>query len=175
MNDVSTARDRQRIVVVGGGAGGLELATRLGRRAASTLSVVLIDRNPSHLWKPRLHEVAAGLLGAGDDALGYGAQARDAGFEFVLGELLGLDTERRSVRLGKVVGRESGQELLGERDIAYDRLVLAFGSRVNDFGIPGVREHCHMLDSPQQAVRLQRSFFDSRCGSRPAGWSRCAS
>ena len=57
-----------RIIIVGGGAGGLELATRLGdrygargNRSARAL-VTLVDRNPTHIWKPLLHEVAAGSM-----------------------------------------------------------------------------------------------------------------
>uniref|UniRef100_UPI0034E975BB FAD-dependent oxidoreductase n=2 Tax=Bacteria TaxID=2 RepID=UPI0034E975BB len=52
------------IVVVGGGAGGLELATRLGRSlgAQHKARVVLVDGSPTHIWKPLLHEVATGAL-----------------------------------------------------------------------------------------------------------------
>ena len=57
-----------RIVIVGGGAGGLELATKLGDRfgslknASKKVSVILVDKNRTHLWKPKLHEVAAGSM-----------------------------------------------------------------------------------------------------------------
>jgi NADH dehydrogenase len=67
---------KTQIVVVGGGAGGLELVTRLGR----TLShhehdIILVDRNASHIWKPLLHEVAAGSLDANLDEVGYRGHA----------------------------------------------------------------------------------------------------
>ena len=151
-----------RIVVVGGGAGGLELATRLGRRLGrKKADVILADRNPAHLWKPRLHEVAVGLIGPSDDETSYLAHGHVHGFEFSLGELGGLDLARRTIRLGSVKSAESGGKILDERDVAYDNLVLALGSRVNDFGIAGVLDHCHMLDSPTQALRLQRSFLEA--------------
>ena len=62
-----------RIVIVGGGAGGLELATRLGntlgkRRKAE---IILVDAALTHIWKPLLHEVAAGTLNSYDDELNY--------------------------------------------------------------------------------------------------------
>src|SRR5665213_2448151 len=53
-----------RIVIIGGGAGGLELATRLGNTlgASGRAQVTLVDRSETHMWKPLLHEVAAGSL-----------------------------------------------------------------------------------------------------------------
>jgi NADH dehydrogenase len=53
---------RHRVIVVGGGAGGLELATRLGDRIGRSVDVTLIDRNRTHVWKPKLHEIAAGSM-----------------------------------------------------------------------------------------------------------------
>ena len=71
-----------KIVIVGGGAGGLELATRLGRKLGrkGKAQITLVDRNRTHLWKPLLHEVAAGSLDAGVDALSYQSQARHNAF-----------------------------------------------------------------------------------------------
>jgi NADH dehydrogenase len=149
-----------RVVIVGGGAGGLELATRLGRLRRKTAEIILVDRHPAHLWKPRLHEVAAGLISQDEDATGYLAHGRVHGFEFHLGEMIGINAQARAIRLGSVKSVEDGEEIIGERDLAYDSLVLAFGSRVNDFGVEGVLEHCHMLDSAVQAANLQRSFLE---------------
>ena len=55
---------KSRIVIVGGGAGGLELATRLGDKYGrkGQLDVTLIERNRTHVWKPKLHEIAAGSM-----------------------------------------------------------------------------------------------------------------
>jgi len=65
-----------RIVIVGGGAGGLELATKLGDRFKSNkTSVTLVDKNRTHIWKPKLHEVAAGSMDLADQELDYIAQA----------------------------------------------------------------------------------------------------
>ncbi|MGX8014341.1 NAD(P)/FAD-dependent oxidoreductase (plasmid) [Mesorhizobium sp. ORM8.1] len=151
---------RDRIVIVGGGAGGVELAAALGRRfGRSTLDVTLVDIASHHLWKPRLHEVAAGLLGAGEDEMSYLALARANHFRFRLGALVGLDPEAKTLSLSAVKDSKGG-DLLGAREIPYDRLVLAFGSQVNDFGIEGVAEYCHMLDSGEQAFAFQRHFLE---------------
>ena len=68
-----------RIIVVGGGAGGLELATKLGRTLGrkNRAQITLVDRKASHLWKPLLHEVATGSLDEGVDALSYRAHAKN--------------------------------------------------------------------------------------------------
>lgn len=149
-----------RIVVVGGGAGGLELATRLGESLGRSrrARVTLVDRSPTHLWKPRLHEVAAGLLNSAEDELSYAAHAHAHGFHFALGPMVGLDPERREVKLGTVRAAD-GTEVLTGRTVGYDWLVLAVGSRVNDFRTPGVAEHCFMLDDPAQANRLHQRFL----------------
>ncbi|HEY0235114.1 MAG TPA: NAD(P)/FAD-dependent oxidoreductase [Afipia sp.] len=159
-NPVTT--QQHRIVIVGGGAGGIELATRLGHRLRrAQAQVTLVDRNPAHLWKPRLHEVAAGLIGNGDDETSYLAHGCVHGFDFVLGALTSLDPRAKTIALDRIVSLETGEEVLGARTLPYDTLVLALGSRVNDFGIPGVLDYCHMLDSPAQAMRLQRAFLEA--------------
>ncbi len=144
-----------KIVVVGGGAGGLELATQLGRKLGKKgkAQVTLVDRNRTHLWKPLLHEVAAGSLDAGIDALSYQSHARNHGFEFQLGTLTGIDRVQKRIVLAPIHG-EKGELVLGERELAYDFLVLAIGSVSNDFNTPGVRDNCIFLDSPDQAFRF---------------------
>lgn len=150
----------KKVVIVGGGAGGAELAAALGRRfGRSTMNVTLVDCATHHLWKPRLHEVATGLLGAGEDETSYLALGRANHFRFRLGALLGLDPLAKTISLAAVKDSQGG-DLLGPRELQYDQLVLAFGSQVNDFGIDGVSEHCHMLDSGDQAFALQRHFLE---------------
>ena len=142
----------ERIVIVGGGAGGLELATQLGRKLGSRgkALITLIDRNKTHLWKPLLHEVAAGSLDSGLDELDYRGHAARHHFEFRLGELESLDREQQQVVLAPLHD-DDGDEILHRRQIPYDRLVLAVGGVTHDFGIAGVDKHCYFLDSVQQA------------------------
>ena len=144
-----------KIVVVGGGAGGLELATKLGRKLGRSgkAQITLVDRNRTHLWKPLLHEVAAGSLDAGIDALSYQSHARNHGFEFQLGTLTNINREAKRIVLAPILG-EKGEVVLGEREVAFDYLVMAIGSVSNDFNTPGVRDNCIFLDSPDQAFRF---------------------
>ncbi|HEY1027180.1 MAG TPA: NAD(P)/FAD-dependent oxidoreductase [Pseudomonas sp.] len=149
-----------RIVIVGGGAGGLELATRLGRKLGKSgaARVILVDANLTHIWKPLLHEVAAGSLNSSEDELNYVAQAKWNHFEFQLGRMSGLDRAGKSITLAPTLD-DDGQVLMPERRIAYDSLVIAVGSTTNDFGTPGAAEHCIFLDTREQAERFHRRML----------------
>ena len=148
------------IVVVGGGAGGLVLATKLGntlgRRGAARIT--LVDCALTHIWKPLLHEVAAGTLRADSDGLDFFAHARAHHFGFELGQMSGLDRARRELILDPMID-PSGAELVPGRRLGYDTLVIAVGSVLNDFGVPGVHEHCLYLDSSPQAERIHQEVF----------------
>ncbi|KAA2212798.1 NAD(P)/FAD-dependent oxidoreductase [Pseudoroseomonas oryzae] len=148
-----------RIVIVGGGAGGVHLATRLGKNHAlrRQADILLVDRDASHLWKPLLHEVAAGTLDVGQQQLGFVVQASRHGFRYLPGEMEGLDRSSREVLLAPLRDA-AGAEVLGPRRVPYDVLVLAVGSQANDFGIPGVREHCHFIDSRRQAEAFNEAL-----------------
>ena len=152
----------QNIVIVGGGAGGLELAVRLGRRLGKRQEarITLIDAASTHVWKPLLHQVAAGTLDSHADELEYFALARKHNFEFRLGRMDGLVRAQRHVTLAASVD-EDGIEVLPRQTIAYDQLVIALGSQTNDFGTPGAREHCVMLDTPAAAERFHRRLINS--------------
>ncbi|MGH8650356.1 MAG: NAD(P)/FAD-dependent oxidoreductase, partial [Burkholderiales bacterium] len=150
------------IVIVGGGAGGLELATRLGRtlgRRKQAL-ITLVDRSRTHLWKPLLHEFAAGSMDLDHHALDYLAQARWHHFRFQLGEMDGLDRRRRVVKVAPTLD-EDGRELIPRREISYDTLVLAIGSHTDDFGTPGAEEHAISLDMPEQAELFHRRMINA--------------
>jgi NADH dehydrogenase len=144
-----------RIVIVGGGAGGLELATRLGKTLGkkALASVVLVDANLTHIWKPLLHEVAAGSLNSYEDELNYVAQAKWNNFTFQLGRMTGLDREQKQIHLSATLD-EDGNELVPERSLDYDSLVIAVGSTTNDFGTKGAAEHCLFLDTRKQAEEI---------------------
>jgi NADH dehydrogenase len=155
-----TGRAPHRIVVVGGGAGGLELATRLGHGPgrAGRAHVTLVDPSLTHLWKPLLHEVAAGTLDSHDDDLDFLAHAHRHGFAFRLGAMTGLDRERRVVRLAPVPDAD-GEPIGPPREVPYDTVVIAVGSVTDDFGVPGVREHCRFLDTRAQADAFQHALL----------------
>ncbi len=145
----------ERVVIIGGGAGGIGLATRLGRKLGrrDRAHITLVDRSESHLWKPLLHELATGALDEGIDAISFRGHARANGYHFQQGALADIDRERREVILASLY--DGKRQLLPRRRIPYDYLVIAIGSVSNDFGIPGVSEHCVFLDDAQQALALR--------------------
>ncbi len=151
-----------RIVVIGGGAGGLELVSQLGRKLGrqGRARVTLIDARLTHLWKPLLHEVAAGTLDSQDDDVDYIAQAHWRNFEFLLGRFDGLDRQNRQVHIAATLD-ENGAVIIPPRNIPYDLLAIAIGSATNDFGTPGVREHCMFLDSREQADAFQHRLLEN--------------
>lgn len=163
--------DGHRLVIGGGGVCGLDLATHLaGRRtSAGVLKVTLIDNETAHVWKPMLHTIAAGTRDVYQQQVAYLSQARQRGFVFNPGEMIRLDQTGKTITLA---GRSDpdGQMLFPERMTPYDTLILALGSRANDFGTPGIAQHCHTIDSRSQAmafneqVRLgiMRSFVQNK-------------
>ena len=140
------------VLVVGGGAGGLELVCKLGRKWGPE-RVGLVDATLFHIWKPSLHEVAAGTLDIHQEGLSYQMLAHDNGFSFLYGPMTGLDTAARQLVVGAVL--DEAEEVLPERRIGYDALVLAIGSVSNDFGVPGVANHAFSLDGPHDAERFR--------------------
>ena len=161
MSNAAISESIPRILVVGGGAGGLELATLLGRSLGKSKKalITLVDANMTHIWKPLLHEVAAGSLDSSGDELNYVAQAKWNHFQFQLGAMSGLDRDQRVIRLDAIKD-EHGEELIPQREIAYDYLVLAVGSNTNDFNTQGAAEHCLFLDTREQAERFHRMLLN---------------
>ena len=151
-----------KIVIVGGGAGGLELATQLGRKLGKhrKAMVTLVDRARTHLWKPLLHQVAAGSMDLNDHELDYMYQARWHHFQFRLGRMDGLDRAAKQIHLAPTLD-EAGREVLSAYSIAYDTLVIAVGSTTNDFGTPGAAEHAISLDNPQQAALFHSQLLNA--------------
>ncbi|RME35411.1 MAG: NAD(P)/FAD-dependent oxidoreductase [Gammaproteobacteria bacterium] len=164
--------DPHRIVIVGGGAGGLELATRLGNRLGrrGRADITLIDASLRHIWKPLLHEVAAGTLDSHEDDIEFLAQGHWHHFRFRVGRMDQVDRQRKVVSLAPTVD-ENGELIIPRREFPYDTLVIAVGSVSNDFGIPGVREHCIFLDTLEQAetfndILMKRCFQAHTIGKK---------
>jgi NADH dehydrogenase len=142
------------IVIVGGGAGGLELACKLGRKLGPA-KVMLVDSRLYHVWKPSLHEVAAGTLDIHQEGLSYQMLAHDRGFTFVYGAMEALDAAARTIRVGAVSAASDGEEIFPARTISYGSLVIAVGSTSNYFGVPGAREHTISLNATEDAERFR--------------------
>ena len=151
-----------RIVIVGGGAGGLELATRLGdtlgkRRKAH---VTLIEKKRLHFWKPHLHEIAAGSMDLAVYQTNYLAQAHWHHFRYRIGEMIGLDREQRHVIVAPFID-EDGDRVTQKRRFGYDTLIMSVGSLTNDFGTPGVKEHAISLETVEEAERFHRRLVNA--------------
>ncbi|SFD09614.1 NAD(P)/FAD-dependent oxidoreductase [Massilia yuzhufengensis] len=145
---------RSDIVIVGGGAGGLELACKLGRKLGPT-KVTLVDSRLYHIWKPSLHEVAAGTLDIHQEGLSYQMLAHDNGFNFVFGPMTALDAASKTITVGAIVAATGNDEVLPERRLTYASLVLAVGSTSNYFGVPGAQEHTISLNATEDAERFR--------------------
>ena len=158
----SVRESLHRIVVVGGGAAGLELVTKLGDRLGrrSQAAVTLVECARTHLWKPLLHAVAAGSLDPGEYEVNYLAQAHWHGFNYRFGEMVGLDRAGKEVHLAATFDDE-GRQISPERSVGYDTLVIAIGSITNDFGTAGVAEYAVPLETPAQAERFNRRLVNA--------------
>lgn len=151
-----------KILIVGGGAAGLELATRLGDRFGKRgyAQVELLDCSRTHLWKPQLHEIASGSMDAGTHELDFAAQARRHHFRFRLGEMTGLSRSKRELSVGPIVDEE-GNTVTPPRTLGYDTLIIAVGSFTNDFGVPGVKQYAIALENPVEAARFHRRLVNA--------------
>lgn len=150
------------IVIIGGGAGGLELATRLGDSLGKKkkADITLIDSTRTHVWKPLLHEIAAGSMSPEKHELEYMAQAHWHHFHFRLGRMDGLNRATKEINVAPYFDEE-GAEVISRRTFKYDTLVIAIGSTTNDFGIKGALEHSIALDTQEQAEKFHRRLHNA--------------
>jgi NADH dehydrogenase len=168
---------RHRIVIVGGGAGGLPLAVRLGDKLGPNrrAEITLVDRFATHLWKPLLHEVAAGRMDADVHGVDYLALAYWHHFRFRQGMVASLDRAKHELTLDSVFD-DDGVLMLPRRVLRYDTLVFCVGSVSNDFDVPGVAAHAISLDTLADAERFHRRLLAAcvradaeAAAGRPAG------
>jgi NADH dehydrogenase len=146
-----------RVVIVGGGAGGLELAARLGR-AHGPAHVTLVDEQPFHIWKPSLHEAAAGTLDIHQEGLSYLMLAHLCRFSFVLGRAQHVDPDNRTVGVQGVVD-PAGHPIIPQRALPYDTLILAVGSVANFYDTPGAEQHAITLDTTDNAEQFRLTLL----------------
>lgn len=139
---------RRRVVILGGGFGGVYAALRLGRTLGKRgdVEVVLISRENYLLFTPMLHEVAAGDLGPPDIVNPLRKMLRHV--RFIEGEVQQIDLQARVVRYG-------AGSLRRERELAYDYLLLALGSETNYFGMKEVEARAATMKSLGDAALLR--------------------
>jgi NADH dehydrogenase len=150
------------VIIVGGGAGGLELATKLGDSLGrkGKAIITLVDQSKTHVWKPLLHEIAAGSMDPEKHELVYLAQAHWHHFLFRLGSMDSLDRAKQEISISPHFD-EDGVEVIPRRTLKYDTLIIAVGSTTNDFGIKGAREFAIALDTQDQAERFHRRLHNA--------------
>lgn len=152
----------KRIVIVGGGAAGLALAAKLGRKLGATdkVDICLVDKSPIHIWKPKLHEVAVGVIDQSIEGLLYRDHGLKNGYRYIKGEIEQCSPSEKSITLAPVYN-EDGELLLEQRQLQYDLLVLALGGVSNSFNTLGADEHCIFLDSLDNANLFHNKLLDA--------------
>jgi len=152
----------KRIVIVGGGAAGLALASKLGRKlgGSDVVDICLIDKSPIHIWKPKLHEVAVGVIDQSIEGLLYRDHGLKNGYRYLRGEIEQCDPDTKTIRLAAVYS-DSGELVLEPRQIEYDFLVLALGGVSNSFNTLGAEQHCIFLDSLDNANLFHQKLYNS--------------
>ncbi|MBA3956741.1 MAG: NAD(P)/FAD-dependent oxidoreductase, partial [Acidimicrobiia bacterium] len=140
------SRRTERVVIVGGGFGGLRLAQEL---KDAPVTVTVVDRRNFHTFQPLLYQVATAMLDPGAIARSLRAILRSqANAEVRLGMVTGVDWD-------------AGRVMVAEGEpLPFDVLVLAAGAVTSDYGIAGVAEHAFPLKSPQEALRLRHHVLE---------------
>ena len=161
-----------KIVIVGGGAGGLELATRLGDTLGKKkkAEITLIDCTKTHVWKPLLHEIAAGSMNPDKHELEYMAQAHWHHFRFRLGRMDRLNRRKKEVSIAPYEDVD-GKEIIPRRSFQYDTLIISVGSTTNDFGIKGAAKYSIAIDTQEQAEvfhqKLHHAILKAQTQKKP--------
>ncbi len=138
--------DGPRVVIVGGGFGGMYAAKTL---ANAPVRVTLIDKNNFHLFQPMLYQVATGELPADDIAAPLRAVlAKQRNTQTLMGEVTGVDVGAKEV-------------ILANKRVPYDTLVLATGSHYNYFGHPEWQRVAPSLKTVEDAVTIRAKVLQA--------------
>src|ERR1700757_372230 len=153
-----------RVVVIGGGFGGLQAVAKLRR---APVEVTLVDRRNFHLFQPLTYQVATGALSPGEIAYPLRAIFKsDRNVRVLLAEVSDFDLEQRTLHLRAVGGIPAPPTL------SYDTLIVAGGSRYSYFGHDGWRRYAVEVKSLESALvargRLLAAFEAAELEPRPA-------
>ncbi|HET6516271.1 MAG TPA: FAD-dependent oxidoreductase [Thermodesulfovibrionales bacterium] len=132
---------KKRIVIIGGGFGGLESALSLWEILESQADITLIDRNACHSFIPSIHEIISGKVGARDIQIPLSVVLSPTTVTFLQDEVVSIDPWNRQV-------------ITPSRVMEFDYLVLSSGAEDNFFGVPGAAEFSHPFRSPESAERI---------------------
>nr|WP_255837780.1 NAD(P)/FAD-dependent oxidoreductase [Ignatzschineria rhizosphaerae] len=148
-------------MVLGGGVAGIEFITRAARKDKNKqFNFILIDKNPLHIWKPMLHTFAAGSQFPSEQSIPLLTQAKRYGYLYQPGEVNDINPLEKKITLAPYRDAQN-TEILPERTLHYDYLVVAIGSKSNDFNTKGVKEFSYTIDDLPAAMRFNREFTDS--------------
>jgi NADH:ubiquinone reductase (H+-translocating) len=142
--DLARTEVRHRVVIVGGGFGGLTAARHLRR---ADVDVTLIDRTNHHLFQPLLYQLATGILSEGDIAPPLREVLRDQrNAQVLFGEVVGIDLAARRVAV---------QTLDQRSEITYDSLIVATGASQSYFGHPEFARDAPGMKTVDDALELR--------------------
>lgn len=146
-------RDRKKIVILGGGFGGLYTARELEKKlgADPDVEITLVNRENFFLFTPMLHEVAASDLDPADILNPIRKLLKRA--RFFVGNVEAIDLDSKKVKVSHGEGQHP-------HELAYDQLVIALGSVSNFFSLPGVKEHALTMKSLNDAVTLRSRLIE---------------
>ena len=138
---------KKRIVIIGGGFGGVYTAKHLARHASRNLEIILISERNYFLFTPLLHEVATGSLSPTSVTEPLREIFRKGGVK---------------IKIGRVseINKDDGFVILDAEQIKFDYLVIATGAKMNDFGLPGVLENTIGLKSLEDAIEIRKKVIE---------------
>ncbi|WP_434778630.1 NAD(P)/FAD-dependent oxidoreductase [Neisseria sp. Ec49-e6-T10] len=150
--------NKKNIIIIGGGIAGMEVATSLSKQFQHTqTNIILIDKSPLHVWKPMLHMFAAGTAEPTEQGVSFVAHASIHGFQYHPGKVYKIDQLNKTVHLETLFNGEY-IEILPDRTLHYDYLIVSTGSCSNDFGTKGVKEFAYTIDDLKRASHFFESF-----------------
>lgn len=137
--------EKKKLIVVGGGFAGIEVAKKLGKE--KSLDITLVTKSDFFEYLPALYKLVTGAL-AIEVCVPYKEIFNKTNVKVIKGEYVSFDKDKKEILLtdGSVM--------------AYDYLVLAIGSEVNYFNIPGIEQYAFPFKSAQQALNLKQHFCD---------------
>lgn len=154
------SKEKINVVVLGGGIAGLEFMTRTARnKAYQNYNFILVDKSPLHIWKPMLHTFAAGSQSAEEQSINFLSQAKRNNYTYQPGEVTSIDRTNKVITLAPYYD-DNQVLILPERTLNYDYLVIALGSRSNDFNTQGVKEYAYTIDDLESSLKFKRTLSD---------------
>lgn len=150
----------KRVVIVGGGFGGVETALRL-RKLNRKVEIILVNEDDCFAFAPAFYETAAGELSEGDVCILISKLLSDKGIVYYHDLVQKISLERKEIRTKNMKG------------LSFDFLVLAVGAKTNFFGIEGVEKNAFSLKTKENAQRIYEYINDALEKGKPHRFVVC--